>query len=274
MKTSSTNPNKFARAFVPGSMAYKALKDFHERMKDGPLRLVQFASFGNDPEGPKDHAFNTSVYIDPSQQVATLAQGPGVGQLQDRQTGYIWDTLTVAPSTAFPPLTTMFSVPMQGSTKPLTATNLRDSGKLTYPERMDVQCLRLFVLNNIAIADLLALFTNVSVQIHLNNGFLKWEGLPWMIPSGGGAYISGGFQVGTAPSGSSVYHSTGNGTPDIRNVHDLGVDIIQLGAGENFDMVIQAWTAFNTSANSTNPPGTGITLVPTFEGARYKPFGG
>lgn len=200
--------------------------------------------------------------------------GPGVAGSVDRQYGYIWDTLTVAANTAFPSLTTMFSVPQQGSTKPLTATNLRDSGKLTYPERMDVLSVRCYLLNNITVTDLLALFTNVSLQVHLNNGFLKYEGLIWMTPAGGGADITGGFQVGTAPTGSAVYHATGNGISDIRNVADFSMDPIQLGAGENFDTVVQAWTPFNTQANTTNPPGTGVTLVMAFEGQRFKPFGG
>lgn len=198
--------------------------------------------------------------------------GPGVPGSQDRQTGYIWDTLTVAPNTAFPAVTAMFTVPISGNTKPITQTNLRDSGKLSYPERMDVKAIRLYILNNATATDILSLFTNVSFQLFLNNGFLKWEGLGWMIPAGGGLYMHGS-QVGTAPAGSAVMFTAGNGYPDINNVFDLP-DIIQLGAGENFFMQVQAWTAFNTQANTTNPPGTGLTLVVAFEGDRFKPFGG
>jgi hypothetical protein len=199
----------------------------------------------------------------------TAVQGPA--GTQDRQTGYIWDTLTVAPNTAFPAVTSMFTVPISGSTKPITQTNLRDSGKLSYPERMDVKALRLYILNNATPTDILALYTNVSFQLYVNNGFLKWEGLGWMIPAGGGLYLYGN-QVGTAPAGSSVLFTASNGNPDINNVFDLP-DIIQLGAGENFYVQVQAWTAFNTQANTTNPAGTGLTLVVAFEGDRFKPQG-
>jgi len=138
---------------------------------------------------------------------------------------------------------------------------------------MDVTRLRVYVLNNIALSDLLAIYTNVTFTVQVQGSFNKFEGLPWMMPAGGGAHITGGNQVGTAPVGSSVYHSTGNSNPDIRCSLELP-DIIQLGANEAFSTIMQNWTPFTTSANTTNPPGTGVTLVIAFQGDRFLPFGG
>lgn len=189
----------------------------------------------------------------------------------DRQSGYLWDTLTIAANTAFPTVTTMFSVPQQSNTKLLAGTNLSQSGVLPFPQMIDINAIRFYILNNATPTDILALFTNISIVMLVNN-FSKFEGVPWMLPAGGGLWLAGS-QVGTAPVGSSVLFSASNGDPFLKNSYVLG-DIIHIGAGEPFAVIITANAAFNTQANTTNPPGTGFTLVFALEGDRYRPLGG
>ena len=189
----------------------------------------------------------------------------------DRQSGYLWDTLVIAPNVTFPTQTTMFSVPIQGNTKGQSGTNLTQSGQLPFPQMIDINSIRLYVLNNATPTDILALFTNVWFQVLVNN-FSKFEGLSWHIPAGGGLWVFGN-QVGTAPAGSAVMFSASNGEPNIHNSYTLG-DIIHIGAGEPFNVIVTATSPFNTQANTTNPPGTGLTLVLAFEGDRYRPLGG
>lgn len=238
------------RGFLTGDAAER-MKKLHQGMFGKEL-----ASFGVklEDDGPRKPRPNTTV----------------PGNL-DRQSGYLWDTLTVAANTAFPNQTTMFSVPLSGNTKQLAGTNLTQSGQLPFPQMIDVNALRIYVLNNATPTDILALFTNVSIQVLVNN-FSKFEGLPWMLPAGGGLWVVAS-QVGTAPAGSAVVFSANNGEPTLKNVYTLG-DIIHIGAGEPFSVVVTANNPFNTQANSTNPPGTGFTIVFAMEGDRYRPLGG
>lgn len=193
------------------------------------------------------------------------------GQL-DRQTGWLWDTLVVAPNTAFPAQTTMFSVPISGNTKQQAGTNLSQPGQMPFPQMMDVKSVHLFILNNSTPTDILSLYTNVWFNVVVNNNFSKLEALGWHLPAGGGLWVFGN-QVGTAPSGSAVMFSASNGDPNIQNSFVLN-DPIRLMAGMAFSVIVTASSPFNTQANTTNPPGTGLTLVLAFEGDRFRPMGG
>lgn len=238
------------RGFLTGAAAQR-MKRIHERLFSQNMARNGFARDGGRHPIPRP---NTTV----------------PGNL-DRQTGYIWDTLTVAANTAFPTSTTMFSTPLQGNTKQLAGTNMTQSGQLPFPQMIDISSLRFFILNNATPTDILSVFTNVSVVMFVNN-FQKFQGVPWMLPAAGGLWTYG-TQVGTAPSGSAVLYSTSNGDPSIKDAYTLG-DIIHIGAGEPFSVVLTAQNTFNTQANSTNPAGTGLTIVFALEGDRYLPLGG
>ncbi len=209
--------------------------------------------------------------LSPTEDSRIVRPNAPLGGTADEQAGYIWDTLTVAANTAMPAKTTMFTSPISGNTKGRAGTNLTQPGQLAAGNAIDIYAIRLYFLNNITPTDLLAVFTNVSIQVHLNN-FTKWEGLAWMAPAGGGLWVQGN-QVGTAPAGSSVLFSASNGVPDIQNVFALKVPI-NLGPLEPFDVTIVAESAFTTQANTTNPAGTGLTLVVALEGQRTIPYGG
>jgi len=202
------------------------------------------------------------ITLPPSQKENTLlANG------LDRTDYYMYDTFTVAVNTAFPNKTAMFTTPQQGSTKNLAQTDMDSFGQLVAPEIMVVRAMRIFVLNNVTPTDLLALFTNVSVIFTIGKKPL-WKGVPWQLPAGGGLWLQGA-QVGTAPAGSAVIFSASNGNTDIRNVYSLR-DPHTINAGENFNVIFTAETAFNTQANTTNPPGTGFTIVMALEGSLFQ----
>ncbi|HKW76190.1 MAG TPA: hypothetical protein VJN64_11750 [Terriglobales bacterium] len=184
----------------------------------------------------------------------------------ERVQQFVYDTMTVAANTAFPK-TTLFLTPQQGSTKNLAQTNMLAAGQLVAPQVLVAKAIRIFVLNNATPTDMLSLFTNVSVSVNVGKKPM-FEGTPWMLPAGGGLHFFGS-QVGTAPAGSSVAFTTSNGVPDVNNVYSLA-DPIVINAGENFNVVLNPETAFNTQANTTNPAGTGFTIVFAFEGYLFR----
>ena len=190
-----------------------------------------------------------------------------LGNGLDRTDYYLYDTMTVSVNTAFPNKTTLYTTPQQGSSKNLAQTDMDSFGQLVAPEIMVVRAMRFFVLNNITPTDMLALYTNVSVTFQIGKKPL-WKGVPWQLPAGGGLWVQGN-QVGTPPVGSSVLFSASNGNPDIRNVYSLR-DPHTINAGENFSTIITAETAFSTQANTTNPAGTGITIVMALEGSLFQ----
>jgi hypothetical protein len=185
----------------------------------------------------------------------------------DRTDYYEYDTMTVAANTAFPNKTTLFTTPQQGSSKNLAQTDMDSFGQLVAPEIFVVKAFRCFVLNNVTPTDLLALFTNVSITLTIGKKPM-WKGVAWMLPAGGGLWLQGN-QVGTAPAGSSVLFSASNGDPNILSAYTLR-DPYTINAGENFGVVLTAETAFNTQANTTNPPGTGFTIVMALEGSLFQ----
>lgn len=192
---------------------------------------------------------------------------PGMG---DREDFYIYDTMTVAPNTAFPNKTSLFNVPQQGSTKNLAQTDMDIAATLVAPQVLIVKNMRVFILNNITPTDMLAIYTNVSFTFRYNKKPI-WNGVAWMLPAGGGMFMQAS-QVGTAPSGSAVALSVSNGWPDISNSYARR-DPITINSGEPFSTDVVAETPFNTQANSTNPPGTGVTIVFALEGTIFLPVG-
>jgi hypothetical protein len=190
-----------------------------------------------------------------------------LGNGLDRTDYYLYDTMTVAPNTVFPNKTTLYTTPQQGSSKNLAQTDMDSFGQLVAPEIMVVRAMRVFVLNNVTPTDMLALYTNVSVTLNIGKKPL-WKGVPWQLPAGGGLWLQGN-QVGTPPAGSSVLFTASNGNPDIRNVYSLR-DPHTINAGENFSVVFSAETAFTTQANTTNPAGTGLTIVMALEGSLFQ----
>jgi hypothetical protein len=213
----------------------------------------------------RDSGFKSLAILDlppESQQENTL-----LGNGLDRTDYYMYDTFVVAANTAFPNKTAMFTTPQQGSTKNLAQTDMDSFGQLVAPEIMVVRAMRIFILGNITLTDLLALYTNVSVVFQIGKKPL-WKGTPWMLPAGGGAFAQAA-QVGTAPAGSAVVGNTNNGAPDIRNVYSLR-DPHTINAGENFSVIFTTETAFNTQAAGVNPPGTGVTIVMALEGSLFQ----
>jgi hypothetical protein len=242
------NPFTKRRHAAAGVAALAALHNmsFEQRMK-----AQGFAEAGriNIPEPPGVRQENT-----------LLSNG------LERINQYVWDTFTVANNTVFPK-TTLFLTPQQGSTKNLAQTNMMSAGQLTAPQVLIAKALRIFVLNNVTPTDLLALFTNVSVTVSVGKKPM-FEGTPWMLPAGGGLWFQGA-QFGTAPAGSAPSYSSSNGVPDINNVYSMP-DPITINAGENFSVVFNPETAFTTQANTTNPAGTGFTIVFAFEGYLFR----
>lgn len=199
---------------------------------------------------------------------------PGAGQSTD-QAGFLWDTFVLAPATQIPPVITMFSTPQNQATKSLAQTNLRSSQNLGAQQMLVATGMRLYLLNNATPTDILALFINTSVQLFQGpQNYPTWQGMPWMIPAGGGLWLQGN-QIGTAPTGSSVLFSASNGTPTIQDTYTftdgLGTPVpVTIAALEDFSVALQTWSnpLWTTQANTTNPPGTGLTGVVAFEGIR------
>lgn len=199
--------------------------------------------------------------------VASNPMGAISKTASDPHAGFHWDTFTVGVSSAVNAPITLFQTPQSQQAKQLAATSLRDPGSLGAQESMIVTGMRFFFLNNLVVSDLLAFYSSVSVQLFLGpSQFPIWQGLPWMVPAGGGAYISGGNQVGTPPGAASVLFSLSNGLPSIEDSYMLS-DPIELDPLEKFNVVLTPWGGgFTTSANTTNPPGTGVTGVFALEG--------
>jgi hypothetical protein len=183
------------------------------------------------------------------------------------QDGFKWDTFTIAANTAFTTPITMFGTVQAQATKGLAQTNMQASQQLSAQEAFVATGMRFYILNSAAPSDVLSLYTNTSIQlIQGPNNYPVWQGVPWMLPAGGGIHISGGAQVGTAPVNSSVLFSLSNGVPTIESCYQFTIPI-ELSPLEIFFAVLTTQGAgFSTAANTTNPPGTGLTFVLALEG--------
>lgn len=188
-----------------------------------------------------------------------------------QQSGFHWDTFTVGANTAMPTPVTMFATPLNQVTKGFVATSLRDSGTLGLQEEMVATGMRIYILNNANPQDILNLFTNTAIQFLMGpTNYPGWEGLPWMLPAGGGLHISGGMQVGTAPAGANVLFGSGNGEPTLQSAYQLPIPL-RIEPGEKFSGVLSTiGGGFNTVAAASNPPGTGLTIVFALEGVRTR----
>lgn len=195
-------------------------------------------------------------------QLANTQLGGG----QERVNFYIYDTYTLAVNTAAVKQT-LFLIPIQGSTKVLSQTNMVSMGMLTGSQVLVAKALRVYVQNNVTPTDLIAFYANTSVVVKIGKKPMI-EGVPWMFPAGGGLWFSGA-QVGTAPAGSAVAYSSSNGVPDVRNVYSMS-DPLTINAGEQFQVEFTPETAWTSQANTTNPAGTGLTVVFAFEGILFR----
>lgn len=200
-----------------------------------------------------------------------LPNGPAGGTATE-QSGFIWDTFTVAPNTAFPSPITMFSTAQSQATKGLAQTNLFSQQNLGGQETLMATGMRLYILNNAIPIDVLAFFSTVSVQLFQGpTNFPVWEGLPWMLPAGGGLWAFAA-QLGTAPGGAAPFYTSSNGVPTIESAYQFSIPIA-IEALEKFNVQLVGWgatPAFTTQPNTTNPAGTGLTWVLALEGVRTR----
>jgi hypothetical protein len=101
--------------------------------------------------------------------------------------------------------------------------------------------------------------SNVTLELYINN---KWwsQGPLLSYPAGRGYRVDSAANVGTVPSGSAPIYSVTNGIQDPRAVALLDASIT-IEQGEQFSVVLTAQLGFSVAANTTNPPGNGVTLT-------------
>jgi hypothetical protein len=245
--------NNFPKSGFLSGAAARRMKNFFQRKHDGYLRsnedTLRELGLGLTPEATEGRVLSNPLNVD------------GV------QDAFKWDTFTLAANTPFPTPITMFGTTQSQATKGLAQTNMQNSQALSAQESFTADGLRFYILNNAIVADVLALYTNTSISIIQGpNNYPVWQGVPWMLPAGGGVHISGGNQVGTAPVNSSVLFSLSNGEPTITSCYKLTIPIILSPLEIIFAQLITQGAGFSTAANTTNPPGTGLTFVLAFEG--------
>lgn len=180
---------------------------------------------------------------------------PMIGGVDNAIDSYLYDTVTVAANTAFPK-TTMFSVPIGGS-KTLAQTNMVGQSRLPGATRFLVATLQVHVFGNCVVNDLVALYTNTSVQLVFNNKPFV-QGPPQLFPAGCGLIQASLAQIGVGAAGDVTAFSTSNGVPDPRSVFAF-VPPLDVGPDETFNVILTPETAWSTQ-NAGRPIGTGITI--------------
>lgn len=190
---------------------------------------------------------------------ARKRQNPNLGGTIDVITTELYDQLTVNVATAFPSPSILFQTPKGQGGKTLANTNMTAAGILPNPDRFTIWAICAHISNNSVPTDFANLLSNVTLELYINN---KWwsQGPLVAYPAGRGYKVDAVANVGTVPSGSAPVYSVTNGVQDPRAVSLLDASIT-IEQGEQFSVVLTAQTGFNTSANTTNPAGNGVTLT-------------
>lgn len=194
-------------------------------------------------------------------------QNPTVGGMLETIDQPVYDSFSVAANTAFPK-TVLFQTPIGQSGKTLAQTNMIQAGQLVNPQKLIVRAIRVWVANNVTPTDLNNFLQNVSFTLTVGKKPML-ECIPAFLPAACGAVVNSIAQVGTAPAGSAVSYSTGNGIADTRAAFTLN-NPFAIETGESFNVTLNPETGFNTQANTTNPPGVGMTVYVVLDGDLYR----
>ena len=179
----------------------------------------------------------------------------------------VYDSFSLAANTAFAKVV-LFQTPIGQSSKTLAQTNMTKAGQLEFPQRLIIQAIGVFIANNTTPTDVGNILQNVSFT--LTTGKKPMLEVPvLMLPAGRGAVLTAAAQVGTAPAGAAVAYTTSNGSTDPRGMFTLAHPIT-IESGEGFSVTLNPETAFNTQANTTNPPGVGTTVYVILDGYIYR----
>jgi hypothetical protein len=190
---------------------------------------------------------------------ARRRQNPNLGGTIDVITTELYDQLSVSPNNPFPSPSILFQTPKGQAFKTLANTNMTAAGILPNPDRFTIWAVAAHISNNSVPSDFYSLMSNVTLELYINN---KWwsQGPLLSYPAGRGYRVDSAAQVGTAPASSAPIYSVTNGIQDPRAVALLDASIT-IEQGEQFSVVLTAQLGFSVAANTTNPPGNGVTLT-------------
>ena len=209
----------------------------------------------------RQHSLVHNLY-DRALRLSPRRQNPNLGGTIDVITTELYDQLSVgtgSTGTAFPSPSILFQTPKGQSGKTLANTNMTAAGILPNPDRFTIWAIACHVSNNSVPTDFANLLSNVTLELYINN---KWwsQGPLVAYPAGRGFKVDAVANVGVLPTGSAPVYSVTNGVQDPRAVALLDASIT-IEQGEQFSVVLTAQTGFSTTANTTNPPGNGVTLT-------------
>lgn len=173
-----------------------------------------------------------------------------------------YDSFSIAANTAFAKQT-MFQTPVSGA-KTLASTNMKSNGRMANGDRFLLKRIRCFIANDTVPVDVNNILRNCSMLFTVRTK-PYFEGVPILVPAGAGLYLTSAAQVGTAPAGTAVAFATSNGSFDPRTglIFSKGVPISDQ---EQFQVIINPETAFNTAAAGANPAGVGTTIFVFLDG--------
>jgi|GEM_PF-1203902 len=190
------------------------------------------------------------------------AHNPNIGGVVQSLSYSLYDQVSFAQSAAFT-RTILFQSPLGQAGKTLAQTNLSQAGSLPTPQRFTIYKICAHISNNTIPADLQNLLQNVSFQLAIGSKVYQ-QGPLSMFPAGRGWKVDAAANVGVPPAGSAPVFSTSNGPLS----SDAGLlDIpITIEETEQFSVSLNPETAFNLTANSTNPPGVGTVITVYLDG--------
>ena len=195
----------------------------------------------------------------------TRSANPVYPGLHEIITQPLYDSFTVAVSTAIPALTVLFQNPVGQSSKTLLQTNMLAAGQLPAPQKFSVRAIRLGFRNDAFITDVIGLLYGNWVNFKVSQKpYLQCPAA--LLTAGFGAYMPAISQVGaTAPTGTLVAYLTSSGTPDQRNIFALSRPI-QIEQNEQFSFELNQATAYTTAAASGVTLGTGLDVYVFLDG--------
>ena len=192
-------------------------------------------------------------------------QNPTLGGVIEVITQPLYDQVSFAQGAAFAK-TILFQTPKGQGGKTLAQTNMTQAGILPNPQRFTIYAICVLISNNTIPADMFNLVTNVSFELDINTK-PYFQGPLVTLPAGRGFRLDSIANVGQAVAACGFIdaYSTTNGVPDPRAVYTLDAPIT-IEQGEQFQVVLNPETAFNLTANSTNPAGVGTTITIFLDG--------
>jgi hypothetical protein len=194
---------------------------------------------------------------------AQKRQNPNLAGVVEAITYSFYDQATFAQNAAFAQ-TLLFQTPVGQGGKLLSQSDMTFPGVFPNPQRFTIWAICVHISNNTIPADMQNLVQNVTLQLSINTKPYQ-QGPLALFPAGRGWELVAAAQVGTAPAGSSALYSTSNGPVDPRAVYMMDIPIT-IEQGEQFNVLLVPQSAFNLTANSTNPPGVGTVITVYLDG--------